>query len=61
MKWVRNVDPLTPSWRGPLLVQQVLGDSTYKLSDGTVQDSRNMPEYFGKAQNMNPITIAYIQ
>ncbi|EER12542.1 retrovirus polyprotein, putative [Perkinsus marinus ATCC 50983] len=61
MKWVRNVDPLTPSWRGPLLVQQVLGDSTYKLSDGTVQDSRNMREYFGKAQNMNPITIAYIQ
>ncbi|EER05084.1 conserved hypothetical protein [Perkinsus marinus ATCC 50983] len=61
MKWVRNVDPLTPSWRGPLLVQQVLGDSTYKLSDGTVQDSRNMRKYFGKAQNMNPITIAYIQ
>ncbi|EEQ99407.1 hypothetical protein Pmar_PMAR012071 [Perkinsus marinus ATCC 50983] len=61
MKWVRNVDPLTPSWRGPLLVQQVPGDSTYKLSDGTVQDSRNMRKYFGKAQNMNPITIAYIQ
>ncbi|KAF4735342.1 hypothetical protein FOZ63_021771, partial [Perkinsus olseni] len=48
MKWVRNTDPLTPSWKGPLRVQQVLGDFTYALSDGTVQDSRNMRKYFGK-------------
>ncbi|KAF4647867.1 hypothetical protein FOL47_004048, partial [Perkinsus chesapeaki] len=33
MKWVRNADPMTPSWKGPLQVQQALGDSTYILSD----------------------------